>query len=126
MGLLLLRTAVGATAIVQGALYFANDGGVTIGASTIGVLLVVAGASLLIGLLTPVVAALVGLSSVAVAFAWLPSPHLKLFEAPWPAVFLAVVTAALLCLGPGSLSMDARLFGRREIIIPSKSRSQIS
>jgi len=31
---------------------------------------------------------------------------------------LAVISAALVLLGPGAFSLDARLFGRREIIIP--------
>jgi hypothetical protein len=34
------------------------------------------------------------------------------------AVILIVDAAALTLLGPGALSLDARLFGRREIIIP--------
>jgi uncharacterized membrane protein YphA (DoxX/SURF4 family) len=32
------------------------------------------------------------------------------------------VTVALLFLGPGAYSVDARLFGRREIVIPRRSR----
>jgi uncharacterized membrane protein YphA (DoxX/SURF4 family) len=35
---------------------------------------------------------------------------------------LAAISAALVLLGPGAFSLDARLFGRREIIIP-ESRS---
>jgi hypothetical protein len=32
-----------------------------------------------------------------------------------------VLAAAVLCLGPGAFSVDARLFGRREVIIPHSS-----
>jgi hypothetical protein len=31
---------------------------------------------------------------------------------------LAAISAALVLVGPGAFSLDARLFGRREIIIP--------
>ena len=34
------------------------------------------------------------------------------------ALNLAAISAALVLLGPGAFSLDARLFGRREIIIP--------
>jgi len=30
-----------------------------------------------------------------------------------------VIAIGLICLGPGAFSLDARLFGRREITIPS-------
>jgi uncharacterized membrane protein YphA (DoxX/SURF4 family) len=36
---------------------------------------------------------------------------------------LAAISAALVLLGPGAFSLDARLFGRREIIIPEGGRS---
>jgi hypothetical protein len=32
-------------------------------------------------------------------------------------------SAALALLGPGAYSMDARLFGRREIVLPHSDRS---
>jgi len=35
---------------------------------------------------------------------------------------LAAISAALVLLGPGAFSLDARLFGRREIIIPEGGR----
>jgi uncharacterized membrane protein YphA (DoxX/SURF4 family) len=36
---------------------------------------------------------------------------------------LAAMSAALVLLGPGAFSLDARLFGRRKIIIPEGGRS---
>ncbi len=34
-----------------------------------------------------------------------------------------ILAAVIALLGPGAYSLDARLFGRREIIIPPASRS---
>jgi hypothetical protein len=42
---------------------------------------------------------------------------------PLAAFNLAAISAALVLLGPGAFSIDARLFGRREIIIPEARRS---
>jgi hypothetical protein len=36
---------------------------------------------------------------------------------------VTVISIALVCLGPGAFSLDARLFGRREIIIPDSASS---
>jgi uncharacterized membrane protein YphA (DoxX/SURF4 family) len=66
------------------------------------------GGLLLIGLLTPFAAAVVALGAVNFAFS----------EAKWPPVAGAFIAAAVALLGPGGFSIDARLFGRREIIIP--------
>jgi uncharacterized membrane protein YphA (DoxX/SURF4 family) len=46
---------------------------------------------------------------------------LELFEAKLTTALATVIVVALVCLGPGAFSLDARLFGRREIIIPSSS-----
>ncbi|HEX3543577.1 MAG TPA: hypothetical protein VHT31_03545 [Candidatus Acidoferrum sp.] len=35
---------------------------------------------------------------------------------------MIVMAAAIALLGPGAFSLDARLFGRREILIPPPSR----
>lgn len=36
-------------------------------------------------------------------------------------IYAIVLAAAIILLGPGAFSLDARFFGRREIIIPKKS-----
>lgn len=68
----------------------------------------VGGACLLIGFLTPIAAAIVGLAAIVFAI---------FFESSYTVVVLIILAAALALLGPGAFSVDARLFGRREIRI---------
>ncbi len=67
-----------------------------------GIPAIAAGGLLAIGFLTPLAA---GLSVAILGFS----------DARW------LVSLALALLGPGAFSLDARLFGRREIIIPRRS-----
>lgn len=89
----------------------------------VGLLEVASGASLLLGFLTPVAGVLAGLGSVASAFSWLPAPAPNLLDAKLSLLFAIIMVAAIVLLGPGAFSVDARLFGRREISIPPASRS---
>ena len=81
------------------------------------------GALLLSGFLTPVAGVLVGLGIFGIALGWFPAAARNLFDASLPAVFAVIMSAAIVFLGPGAFSVDARLFGRREIIIPPVSHS---
>jgi uncharacterized membrane protein YphA (DoxX/SURF4 family) len=81
------------------------------------------GVLLLIGFLTPVVSLTVAFGVMAIAMSWLPAPSQNLFDAKLAGIFAAIMSGALALLGPGAFSLDARLFGRREIIIPNHSRS---
>lgn len=117
VGLLLLRLAVGAAALFQGGANLAASHTAT--ATSVGGLAALAiGAALLVGFLTPVAGGLVALGEIGQALSWFPQLPENPFEAKLVTVFVAVVSAAIIFLGPGALSLDARLFGRREIIIP--------
>jgi uncharacterized membrane protein YphA (DoxX/SURF4 family) len=118
-GLLLLRGAAGSVLLVQAATYFVDSHALTVPAWAIASLMVASGAALLIGYLTPFAAILAMLISVGATFYWFPVPNFDLFEARLTAALAIVIVAALVCLGPGAFSLDARLFGRREIVIPS-------
>jgi uncharacterized membrane protein YphA (DoxX/SURF4 family) len=122
LGLLALRAAVGGATIVQGLDRIADPGDSGLVAWAAGLLAAVSGAAVLAGFLTPLACVLAGLVSAAFALGWLPPPSTNLFNTSPSIVFLLVIAAALILLGPGGFSADARLFGRREIIIPKDSR----
>jgi len=121
-GLLLLRIAVGVILFVQGTAYLMNWRDYGLGTRCLGVLAVASGISILIGYLPPFAALVAGLVIVSGNFLSLqmPSPHL--FATRVAASLATCIVVALACLGPGAFSIDARLFGRREIVIPDASR----
>jgi uncharacterized membrane protein YphA (DoxX/SURF4 family) len=121
VGLLLLRVVVGVTAGVQGGAYLVNAEAAAVAPRTAAVLAIASGASLLIGYLTSGATALAGLSLVMLAAAS-PVPAAGPFLNRPGALSVALVAAALVLLGPGALSLDARLFGRREIVFPHDRR----
>ena len=99
IGLLLLRLMSSVFLIMQSRHAF--DG--TWPAISLGAVAIVSAVLLTAGFLTPIA----GVLAMAAAL---------LGDAPaWGG--LAVVAAALALLGPGAYSVDARLFGRREIVI---------
>jgi len=80
------------------------------------------GALLLAGLMTPLVAVLVATGGIGIALSWIPLPGQGLFDSYLATINLIVLSTAIAFLGPGAFSLDARMFGRREITIPSNSR----
>lgn len=123
IGLLLLRAGVGAAAITQGGVYLADHSNPSLWTWAIGLLAIAGGVSLLIGFLTKAACVLAALAIIAIALPWLPAPTLSLFSGKLSLIFVGIMMAAIILLGPGAFSLDARLFGRREIIIPHSNRS---
>jgi uncharacterized membrane protein YphA (DoxX/SURF4 family) len=77
---------------------------------------------MLFGILTPLVSCISALTNVRGAVLTLFFPHRDATGSAVAAGYIAVISIALLLLGPGAVSVDARLFGRREIIIPDDPR----
>jgi uncharacterized membrane protein YphA (DoxX/SURF4 family) len=111
--------AVGLAAIGQGYACVTGAGGPAIPAVAAGLLAITAGALLAIGFLTPCAGALIVLGCAALAQPWLPVLTSEGSPEARAALFVGAVAAALVPLGPGAFSLDARLFGRREIVIPA-------
>jgi len=117
VGLLLLRIVVGGAASMQGAVSLARTIEPNALAWVAAALAVMSGLALLAGFLTPASGAIAGLAmAFLVSTSTLPST--SVFIDRFAALILIVDAAALALLGPGAHSLDARLFGRREIIIP--------
>lgn len=121
IGLLILRAAVGVTLITQGVVCLPEFQPSTVATWTACLLAIGTGGSLLVGILTPIASALAVLAVLATMFLRLPTPNWNAVTIPL-SLYTVLIAMALAFLGPGAFSLDARLFGRRKIIIPRSSR----
>lgn len=115
VGLLLLRAAIGLRLIIYASAWTGEPQGLRVGIWSLGLLALVTGISFMLGFLTPLAGALSAVAGIAVHIwhpAWNPSLVSLL------SINAIVMAIAIAFLGPGSLSLDARFFGRRKIIIP--------
>jgi uncharacterized membrane protein YphA (DoxX/SURF4 family) len=109
-GLLILRIGAALAALADSRSILTSDAGQPAWAAAI----LVCGVLLLVGLLTPVAGALLTIAMVVSAVtAGQPFDPISYRGAP-----LVAITLALMLLGPGWMSVDAWLFGRRRIVIP--------
>jgi putative oxidoreductase len=109
-GLLVIRVVAGVAVIdrgIEGARVAAAIGG-----GVLHVLAIAAGLFLVVGIWTPLIGILVAALEVWTA---LSQPGI-----PWTAILLAAIGIGLTLLGPGTWSLDARLFGWRRIEIPAR------
>jgi len=122
IGLLLLRTVAGGAAASQGGSLLASSPEPGVGAWVLAGSAVASGASLMIGLFTPAAGVAAGVSTILIALSWIAVPASSVLIDRTAALLVMTDAAALALLGPGALSVDAYLFGRREITIPHDPR----
>lgn len=88
--------------------------GLMLGGTRVDAITVAGGALLVAGFLTPIAALSMAVAlAVSLSRSTLPLSDLSVF-------LLLGGCVALALLGPGSWSLDARLFGRREVVIPRR------
>jgi uncharacterized membrane protein YphA (DoxX/SURF4 family) len=122
VGLLVLRATVGVATAIQAGTYLSGHLNGAPWTWAVCCLAVAGGVLLLIGFLTPAVSILLALGNISISLSWLLAMIPNLFDANLTIFFVPIMTAIAL-LGPGAYSLDARLFGLREIIIPQAPRS---
>src|SRR5262249_14845436 len=107
----------GSAAIAVGTAYV---GGWSLGwpSRLVGMMLVVDGLLLALGWLTRIAGMIAPLLACAAAFEWVLPASPWFVEIRAVALPFAVISLALVALGPGAYSIDARLFGRKELRIP--------
>jgi uncharacterized membrane protein YphA (DoxX/SURF4 family) len=122
LGLLLLRLAASLTSVSEGLHFLVTSGLSNAAAWILGVMWLLLGVSFLIGFLTPICGSVGALAGASVVLSLLPVSLLGNLHGKFAAIDFIVITLSLILLGPGAFSVDARLFGRREIIIRDAPR----
>jgi len=114
---LLLRAALGAIVLYQCGIDLVGSNA-TLETWIVELLFATSAMLLIIGLLAPCAAAVLGVLVIVAHFFFSPA-SCSLSASTLSTALAAASAAAIVILGPGALSVDARLFGLREIIIPA-------
>lgn len=120
--MLLLRLLLGSTVAWQASAFIDKT---QASPATLWLLAPLSGACLLAGWLTPAASAIAGVSLILITTVSDPVTARVLPLNDIAAACMVVVALAVALLGPGAYSIDARWFGRREIVFtdtpPSRS-----
>jgi uncharacterized membrane protein YphA (DoxX/SURF4 family) len=117
VALLLMRAVIGLALLIQGGDYVREPAAGT-AALVLGLTAFLDAALLIIGFLTPLAAFATATAALGIWLSLLPATTSALFNSRASSIFAITIVIAILALGPGAVSVDARLFGRREIIFP--------
>lgn len=116
---MLLRAVFGLVILVQGGCYALQPNS-TAASWIVGLAALVCGGLLIVGFLTPVAAAVAAAGTAGVGLSLLPACKPNLFDSAISLILGLTILVTVVGLGPGAFSLDARVFGRREIIIPPR------
>jgi uncharacterized membrane protein YphA (DoxX/SURF4 family) len=122
MALIVLRVVVGALAASQAGLIITGSNTILSLATLAAISMAIAGLALMIGFLTPIASVLICLGEAVIMITCVPSAPLPLFDSRMGGFEFVVMSAVLVILGPGAFSVDARLFGLREVVICAAPR----
>jgi uncharacterized membrane protein YphA (DoxX/SURF4 family) len=117
---LVLRAAAGTTLAVQGIIDLFSRSSLTVNVLAASIFLTLTGVFILIGFLTPIVSLLAALECAA-ALVWTTLPW-GLLSSNFVVFRLIAMFAAIALIGPGAFSVDAHIFGWKEIVIPSATQ----
>jgi uncharacterized membrane protein YphA (DoxX/SURF4 family) len=118
LGLILLRISIASHAIAYGFNFFNYPDIASLLTWSTGSLAILVGVAIFIGFLTPLAGGASTIGYLMLGFSRFIEADTSKHGDSSPALYLAVISLSLVLLGPGAFSMDARLFGRREIILP--------
>src|SRR5262249_386991 len=117
IGLLLLRVALGITLGIQGFGFFTHaESGPP--EWVLGFIALIGAASFIFGVFTSTGGTIIIAGCLAAASSIFSFPAWSIFRPRLALVYLMAMAATLILTGPGAFSVDAQLFGRRQIVIP--------
>jgi len=118
--LAILRIAVAVNAITQGICMLIGSSGAVSSTAVLGLSAIVGGLLFLIGFLTPIVGSFLAVGYLIESIPLVLGGDAAKHAEASTCIYLASISLAVALLGPGAFSVDARLFGRLEIIIPER------
>ena len=120
ISLLLLRAVLGSSLLIEGGFYISGPNP-TMANWSLGLSALASGGLILVGFLTPLAGVLMVLGLLSELLSLLPASSPDIFDSKSALIFALAMLLAIIGTGPGRFSLDARVFGRREIIIPPRN-----
>jgi uncharacterized membrane protein YphA (DoxX/SURF4 family) len=120
LGLLLLRSVIGIVIVWGGGADLMSGSERGILSYTLVSIALLGGVLLMIGLATPVAALIAALEAASMLFPIVPPDEPVPYASILCCFVVTVSAASLVLLGPGAFSLDARLFGWHEVILPPR------